>query len=65
MLYSDKIQTKERQRGMDDTTLILLRDAAVRLIRNCTDEDLIDLVCKLLIESGVDTDPLGPDYSID
>lgn len=39
---------------MDDTTLIVLRDAAVRLIRGCTDEDLIDLVCKLLIESGVE-----------
>ena len=39
---------------MDDTTLILLRDAAVRLIRNCHDEDLLDLVCKLLIESGTE-----------
>ena len=40
---------------MDDTTLIVLRDAAVRLIRNCNDEDLLDLVCKLLLESDVAT----------
>lgn len=37
---------------MDDTTLIVLRDAAVQLIRNCNDEDLLDLICKLLIESN-------------
>lgn len=39
---------------MEDITLILVRDAAVRLVRNCKDEDLLDLVCKLLIESGTE-----------
>ena len=37
---------------MDDTTLVLLRDAAVRLIQGCIDGDLLDLVCKLLVEAA-------------
>ena len=38
---------------MDETELVILRDAAVGLIRRCDDEDLLDLVCKLLMECGV------------
>ena len=38
---------------MSDDDLILLRESAIGLIRNCCDADLLDLLCKLLLESGV------------
>lgn len=39
---------------MSDDCLTFLRESATELIENCTDADLLDLVCKLLIESGVE-----------
>lgn len=38
---------------MEDGVLALLQESAIELIRKCKDEDLLDLVCKLLLESGV------------
>lgn len=33
---------------MDEDSLILLRDAVVRLVMDCRDADLLDLIIKLL-----------------
>ena len=38
---------------MEDGALTILQESAIELIRKCKDEDLLDLVCKLLLESGV------------
>ena len=38
---------------MDNTGLVYLRDAVVKLVGVCGDEDLLDLVWKLLLECGV------------
>lgn len=50
---------------MEDDTLVLLRETAVRLVRGCKDEDLLDLVCKLFMESACAFDPLTPQYNSD
>ena len=34
---------------MEDDTLVLLRDVIVRLVRECGDADLLDLLCELLL----------------
>ena len=34
--------------GMEDDTLVILRDETIRLVRECRDADLLDLVWKLL-----------------
>ncbi len=34
------------------TTLENLRDMVGRLTEECTDEDLLDLICRLLMQSG-------------
>jgi len=36
---------------MEDTDLIVLRETATRLVESCSDPVLLDLLCKLLIES--------------
>lgn len=36
----------------DRTQLQLLREWASKLVESCTDEDLLDLVCKLLMQSS-------------
>lgn len=36
----------------ESTTLENLRDMVSRLADECTDEDLLDLVCKLFMQSG-------------
>ena len=41
---------------MDNDYLTLLRDAAIELIKECKDEDLLDLLCKLLVQQT----PLQP-----
>ncbi len=42
---------------MEEDTLVILRNTATQLIMGCNDEDLLDLVCKLLVEScAEDTD---------
>jgi hypothetical protein len=33
-------------------TLENLRDMVGRLVEDCTDEDLLDLICKLLMQPG-------------
>lgn len=38
---------------MNDDGLTLLRESAIQLIKDCEDEDLLDLVCKLFLELGV------------
>lgn len=38
---------------MEDTALVIVRDEVIRLVQECVDVDLLDLVCKLLLESGV------------
>ena len=38
---------------MDNSCLELMRESAIQLIRNCEDTDLLDLLCKVLLESGV------------
>ena len=38
---------------MSDDGLILLRETAIELVQNCCDPGLLDLLCKLLLESGV------------
>lgn len=48
---------------MEDDTLVILRDMAVRLVRGCLDADLLDLVCKLIMESTRALDPLTPQYN--
>lgn len=35
-----------------NTTLENLRELAARLAEECTDEDLLDLICKLLMQPG-------------
>lgn len=50
---------------MEDDTLILLRETAVRLVHGCDDEDLLDLVCKLIMENTRALDPLTPQYNSD
>jgi hypothetical protein len=37
---------------MNDDGLALLKESALRLVRDCIDGDLLDLICKLLLESG-------------
>ena len=37
---------------MEDTILVILRDAIVQQVQDCTDEDLLDLLHKLLLESN-------------
>ena len=50
---------------MEDDTLVLLRETAVRLVRGCNDGDLLDLICKLIMESTCSSDPLTPQYNSD
>ena len=38
---------------MDEDGLTLLRESAIELVRACGDADLLDLLCKLLVEFGV------------
>lgn len=38
---------------MEDTDLTVLRELVALLVMNCTDADLLDLLHKLLLESGV------------
>ena len=38
---------------MSDDDLVLLRAPAIEQVQNCYDADLLDLLCKLLLESGV------------
>lgn len=38
---------------MEDTDLTVLRELVTLLILKCTDADLLDLLHKLLLESGV------------
>lgn len=38
---------------MEDTELTLLRELVVLLVMHCADADLLDLLHKLLLESGV------------
>lgn len=40
---------------MEHDHLDLLRETAIELIKECTDADLLDLLCKLLVDSGVTT----------
>lgn len=35
-----------------NTDLQAARDLAHRLVEDCTDEDLLDLICRLLVHSG-------------
>ena len=37
---------------MNDKELLLLREMVIRLIKSCDDAALLDLLYKLLIESG-------------
>lgn len=37
---------------MDDTPLGVVREAVTRLVQECNDADLLDLLCKLLLESS-------------
>lgn len=37
---------------MGNVELALLRELAIRLIQACEDADLLDLLCKLLVELG-------------
>lgn len=39
---------------MSNDYLTILKESIIDLIRNCEDEDLLDLVRKLLVESGVE-----------
>ena len=36
----------------EDAELQILREMAAGLVRECTDEDLLDLICKLLMQEG-------------
>lgn len=38
---------------MDNLELVRLRESAIELIRNCGDADLLDLLCKMLVEFGI------------
>ena len=38
---------------MEDTDLTLLKELVALLVMKCTDADLLDLLHKLLLESGV------------
>lgn len=38
---------------MEEDTLVLLRAAAVQLVRECRDVDLLDLICKLMAEQSI------------
>lgn len=37
---------------MDNLELVRLRESAIELIRDCGDADLLDLLCKLIVELG-------------
>lgn len=37
---------------MNDDDLALLKESAIRLVKECRDGDLLDLVCKLFLEFG-------------
>lgn len=50
---------------MEDDILVHLQETTVRLVRGCKDEDLLDLLCKLLLESVGSFDPLTPQYNSD
>ena len=39
---------------MENTELVLLRETAIQLIRECNDEDMLDLLCKLLLECAAE-----------
>lgn len=41
---------------MEDDTLVILRDETIRLVRDCRDVDLLDLVYKLFAESQRDAE---------
>ncbi len=38
---------------MDDTTLVILREVVIELVKECLDADLLDLLYKLLAEAAV------------
>ena len=52
--YTRKTQGDEREvYCMEEETLVLLRTAAIKLVRECRDADLLDLMCKLLTDQPV------------
>ena len=44
---------------MDDDTLIILRDATIRLVKECKDADLLDLMCKLMASQQKSEHPVN------
>lgn len=39
---------------MENTPLGAVRETVIHLVRECNDADLLDLLCKLLVESSID-----------
>lgn len=45
--------------GMEDDTLVILRDVTIQLVRECKDADLLDLMCKLMTSQQKSEHPVN------
>lgn len=45
--------------GMEDDTLVILRDVTIQLVRECKDADLLDLMCKLMASQQKSEHPVN------